>query len=123
MNAEIFLPWPSKALSPNSSGHWSKQSKAKKAYRTYAGWCVREQHIGKINADALHVKLTFFPPDNRARDLDNMIASLKSGLDGISDVIGVDDSRWTLSASKAAPIAKEGMVKIELEWNERQASA
>ena len=123
MNAVLYLAWPSKQLSPNARQHWSAHSKAKKAYRTYAGWCAREQHVGKISADALDVKVTFFPPDNRARDLDNMLASLKSGFDGVADVIGVDDSKWTLSASKAAPIGKECMVKLELSWVAREARA
>jgi len=52
-----------------------------------------------------------------------MLASLKSGLDGISDVVGIDDSKWTLSVSKAATIERNGMVKLELNWIEREAKA
>lgn len=123
MNAELFLPWPDKRLSPNARLHWAVKAKAVKAYRNACGWQVRTEGIGAINADAMHVKMTFFPPDNRHYDLDGLISRMKAGLDGISDVVGINDSRWTLSASKAAPVGKEGMVKIELEWNERQAVA
>lgn len=123
MNAAFYLPWPDKKLSPNARGHWATEARAKKKYRADAAWTCRAHHVGKIHADAVHVKVTFFPPDNRQRDLDNMIASLKSAFDGISDVIGINDSKWTLSASKASPVAKQGMVKIELEWSDREAKA
>jgi len=79
--------------------------------------------LGHIDADTVDVKVTFFPPDKRRRDLDNMLASLKSGLDGVSDVVGIDDSKWTLSVSKAATIERNGMVKLELNWIEREAKA
>jgi hypothetical protein len=38
--------------------------------------------------------LYFFYPDRRRRDDDNYVARMKSGLDGISDAIGQDDSEW-----------------------------
>lgn len=34
------------------------------------------------------------PPDKRRRDDDNIIASFKSGRDGIADAIGIDDCRF-----------------------------
>lgn len=119
----LFLPFPSKNLSPNSRNHWAKSAMAKKAYRQVCGWQAKADGVGLIDADGLDVKVTFFPPDKRRRDLDNMLASLKSGLDGVSDVCGIDDSKWTLSVSKASTIAKNGMVKIEIEWTEKGAKA
>jgi len=95
----------------------------KKSCRRDCGLIAKLSGLGKINADALDVKVTFFPPDKRRRDLDNMLASLKSGLDGVSDVVGIDDSKWTLSVSKAATIERNGMVKLELNWTPREAKA
>ena len=49
---------------------------------------------------SLHVSITFHPPSNRRQDLDNMLASIKSGLDGVADAIGVDDSNWTITIAR-----------------------
>jgi len=61
----------------------------------------------------LHLRITFHPPDMRRRDLDNMLASIKSQLDGIADVIGVDDSMWGLTILRG-DVAKGGCVCIEV---------
>lgn len=119
----LFLPFPQKVLSPNARHHWAKLASFKKAYRKVCGWKAKADGLGQIDADALDVKVTFFPPDKRRRDLDNMLASLKSGLDGVSDVCGIDDSKWTITLCKAASVAPDGMVKIELEWTEKGAKA
>lgn len=63
-----------------------------------------------VKADKLHVALVFYPPNRRAFDLDNMLARMKSGLDGLCDVLGVDDSKWSLSIARADEIG--GMVRV-----------
>jgi crossover junction endodeoxyribonuclease RusA len=55
----------------------------------------------------------FHPPDRRRWDLDNMLASVKSGLDGLADAIGVDDSFWTLSIAKGEPVPG-GAVDVQI---------
>ena len=97
----ILLPWPTKDLSPNARGHWAVKARAKKAYRALCAWQAKSQGLGRIYTERLHLKITFVPPNRRARDLDNMLASLKSGLDGLCDVLGVDDSKWSMEISKA----------------------
>lgn len=62
----------------------------------------------------LKVTAVFFPPDNRRRDVDGMLSSIKSYLDGISDVIGVDDSKWQIALRREEP-RKGGLVRVELE--------
>ena len=42
-----------------------------------------------------------------------MLASIKSGLDGISQAIGVDDSKWSLTITKGDPI-KGGQVVVDI---------
>lgn len=116
MNATIFLPWPDKKLSPNGRFHWSKIARAKKAAKRTAHYLVLEAGIGKINATSVNVKLSFYPPSKRHYDADNLIASHKAALDGISDAIGVDDSKFIISATPHGPVEKNGMVKVELEW-------
>ena len=106
------LPWPPADLSPNSRGHWSKLARAKKAYRAACAWIAKEQGAKRIEAERLHLTITFVPPNRRAHDLDNCLARLKSGLDGLADVLGVDDKAWTLTISKADEVG--GMVRVEV---------
>ena len=109
----IILPWPTSDLSPNARGHWAIKARAKKAYRTACAAQARSQGLGRIYAEQLHLKITFVPPNRRARDLDNLLASLKSGLDGLCDVLGVDDSKWSIEISKADDRIG-GFVEIEV---------
>jgi crossover junction endodeoxyribonuclease RusA len=107
---EITLPWPPKELSPNARTHWAKLAKTKKAYRSLCAWHAKAQGAKKIEAEALNLEITFYPPSRRAFDLDNALASCKSGLDGLADVLGVDDSQWSLTIKKAETVG--GFVKI-----------
>ena len=106
------LPWPPSALSPNARQHWSRLSRAKKAYRNICACMAKEQGAQRIEADRLHLTITFVPPNRRAHDLDNCLARMKSGLDGLADVLGVDDKHWSLSIARADEIG--GMVKVEV---------
>lgn len=108
----LTLPWPPTALSPNMRQHWSALSRAKKSYRFACAMTARQQGANRIAADKLHVSLVFVPPTRRAYDLDNMLARMKSGLDGLADVLGVDDSRWSLTIAKAEEVG--GMVRVEV---------
>lgn len=100
----VMLPWPPKALSPNERKHWRALAKAKAAYRAACATQAMAQGAKRISAERLAVHLEFVPPDRRRRDMDNMIAAMKSGLDGLADVLGVDDNRWRLSAEVADKI-------------------
>lgn len=62
----------------------------------------------------LRVHLTFCPPNKIRRDMDNMIAAMKAGLDGIAQAIGVDDHLWILSA-EVGEVAKLGAVRVKIE--------
>jgi crossover junction endodeoxyribonuclease RusA len=116
--AEFFLDWPVKTLSPNARQHWSRVASAKKAAKRNAYYSVLQAGIGKIDAVTITVKLSFFPPDARHRDTDNILSSCKASLDGVSEAIGIDDSRWNLVLEPRGPIEKNGMVKVKLEWKE-----
>lgn len=90
----VNLLWPPKELSPNARVHWSKRSKAAKKYRADCCYTVKAAKPGALPEGPLHLWLTFFPPDKRHRDDDNMIAAFKAGRDGIADALGVDDKRF-----------------------------
>jgi crossover junction endodeoxyribonuclease RusA len=116
MNATIFLPWPDRRLSPNARVHWSSLARAKKQAKRDAYYTTLESGIGRIDTQRLNVRVSFFPPDRRPRDIDNAFASCKAAFDGIASAIGVDDANWEISIAPRGPIEKSGMVKIELEW-------
>lgn len=109
---EIVLPWPPKELSPNARTHWARLAKVKKAYREACYWQAIEQGARPIKANGLHLTLTFVPPSRREYDLDNALARMKSGLDGLADVLGVDDKHWSLTIQKGEGIG--GMVKVQV---------
>lgn len=110
---KVLLPWPPRELSPNARVHWARKAKIAKAYRGQA-WALAVDAWGfRQWVDSASFAITFNPPDNRARDLDNMLASMKSALDGIARAIGVDDSKWAISIRKGE-VVKGGQVVVEI---------
>jgi len=122
-SATFFLPWPDRRLSPNARLHWGAVARVKKKARKDAYYAALAAGLGKLDAERISVRVSYFPPDQRHRDTDNMVASSKSFFDGIADAIGIDDSRWTLTIAPRGPIEKHGMVKIELDWSQAQEEA
>lgn len=113
----IELPWPPRELHPNARVHWAKRAKAAKQCRTLGWGLTMAAGVRRNDPDipqALKITAAFSPPDGRRRDEDGMLSSIKSYLDGISDVLGVDDSKWQLAIRREPP-RKGGMVRIELE--------
>lgn len=108
----VTLPWPPAALSPNSRGHWAQLARARKAYRQACAWQARAQGASRVDAQRLHVNLSFHKPSRRPMDLDNCLSRMKAGLDGLADVLGVDDSRWTISLEFAPTVG--GMVVVQV---------
>ena len=114
------FPWPHRELSPNARvDRWTK-AKRVKAYRTGVAWEAKAAGVQKLDAPAAHLRITFCPPDARRRDLDNMLASIKPALDGLSDVLGVDDSRWSLTIERG-PVVARGRVRIAISLAQAEA--
>jgi crossover junction endodeoxyribonuclease RusA len=105
----VILPWPRPELSPNARVNWRTKCSAAKRYKLSAYLLAKAARP----VPGLTVSITFNPPDNVRRDLDNMLASIKSGLDGIAYAIGVDDSKWALTIAKGAPV-KGGQVVVKV---------
>ena len=108
----VTLGWPSRALSPNARTHWATLARAKKAARK-EGFYAAFADDGAVYS-SVSIQVTFIPPNARRRDLDNCIASIKAHLDGISDAIGIDDSRWIWAAPVMAKPEKPGRVVVTL---------
>jgi len=114
----ITLPWPPKELNPNARVHWSKLAKYKKLYRTEC-WAAAKQSARPNTEGKIHLSIVFYPPNRQKRDLDNMLASLKAGLDGIADAWGVDDNRFVLTIDVSDEIG--GMIKITARCGEEES--
>lgn len=112
---EVLLPWPPRVLSPNARSHWAVKSKAAKAYRNVCRLVAHEAGLRGIDWDGtVHLWITFYPPDRRARDDDNLIASLKNGRDGLADALGIDDKRFRIHPWVSDKVVKGGVVKVRL---------
>lgn len=87
--AVIRLGWPPKELNPNARVHWGKKSRHTKAYRAEAVIATQAALKGAVAVADTEIPLlvTFYPPDNRARDDDNIIASFKAARDGIAQAL------------------------------------
>jgi crossover junction endodeoxyribonuclease RusA len=108
----IKLPWPPVGLSPNARIHYQKLAALKKGYRKQCGLEAVAQGVKQMHAESLSLALTFYPPTRRKYDKDNALASIKSGLDGLADVLGVDDSNWELTIKKGGDVG--GFVLVEI---------
>lgn len=98
---KVVLPWPDKRLSPNARLHWRARVGPRQDAKRIAGWSTVQAKGFYALRDALRgsdgkiaMTITFYPPDKRHRDDDNMIAGFKAARDGIADALGVDDRRF-----------------------------
>lgn len=114
MVIEIICPWPDRRLSPNARVHWSQKSIATRAYRQLGFYATKEARA-KVDWDGVvHAFITFYPPDKRQRDDDNLIASFKSCRDGIADALGIDDKRIRIHPFVHTEIRAGGQVVVRL---------
>ena len=118
---KVVLPWPDKRLSPNARGHWGgkvtvvKKARADACKATYAVLSrgAKETRQAYAGSCPITVRVTFYPPDNRRRDVDNLIASMKAAFDGIADALAVDDNRFRPSFD-VGEVRKGGDVEVVL---------
>ena len=98
----ILLPWPHRNLSPNARTHWAAKARSVSKAKSDAFYATKAS--GYLRPFT-RFSLTFCPPDNRRRDLDNLIASMKPALDGMAKAWGVDDAafRWSADIGEAVP--------------------
>lgn len=111
----VELPWPPKELSPNARLHWAEKRKYTTAYKSSC-WAVALGVFGCLPRewpDTVEMTITFFPPDKRRRDDDNIIGSFKAGRDGLAEAMKIDDSRFR-PTYKFAHMWREGKVVITI---------
>jgi crossover junction endodeoxyribonuclease RusA len=109
---EIVLGWPPSELSPNKRLHWSKVAKFKSLYREACWAMALEQKAGPVPAGNLHLTLEFVPPDRRSYDRDNLVARMKSGLDGVADALKINDKMFTTLTARVDAERIGGFVRV-----------
>ncbi len=84
---------PPRECSPNARVHWSAKHKATKSFRTAAMVCALEaSRFSHPELSRAEVSITLVVGDARYyRDPDNMVASLKSAIDGCIDAGIIED--------------------------------
>jgi len=118
---EIELPWPDKALNPNSRNRWGKV-KAKSVARDIGYFTTRDTPTVWVRygiPDEITAQYTFCPPDKRHRDIDNCLSMMKAAQDGVCSALGIDDSRIKRTILEWGEVVKGGCVVLRLEEMER----
>jgi hypothetical protein len=115
MKFAINLPWPDRKLSPNARVHWAVKSKAVKKARGEAYWTGMKAGLYAIDSNAVSVTRVYSPPNRQRRDKDNLDASMKAYLDGLSDAMGIDDYHFDLEKSVISEPVKNGNVCFIIE--------
>lgn len=110
----LELPFPPADLTPHAKGNWRKKAAATKRYRSL---CAREaqfQGLRGMAAERIRARITIHRPNMR-RDYQNCISCFKAGVDGIADVIGVDDRYWQIEFVEGELCRPLGRVVVEIE--------
>ncbi|MEH7827647.1 hypothetical protein [Gemmobacter denitrificans] len=110
---KVTLPWPPAELKPNARAHWASKARAAKVHKNACQIICMGQGIRALGWPSMSVSLLFCPPSRRKGDLDNMLAAMKSGLDGLAAASGVDDSKWKITIARGEPV-KGGAVHVEI---------
>ena len=121
----ITLPFPPAELSPNSRKHWRVKAEAVKSYRyeckvlamqagrthpTLRPWTDDFPLKAPVNAT-----VTFILKGKRRRDIDNLFASIKAGIDGLVDAgLLPDDDVKSWSPTLRYEQGEKASVRIEL---------
>lgn len=111
----ITLPWPPSKLSRNSSqGDYNGKARSARLYRSDALICaLRDARGHKAPDGQIMLDMTFCPPDLRRRDLDNLLAMAKQGIDAIAEVLRVDDECFEFTLRRG-PKVKGGAVVVKI---------
>jgi len=111
---KLELPFPPADLTPHAKGNWRKKAAATKRYRSLCAYEAVAQGVRRVEAHAIRARVTIHRPNLR-RDYQNCISCFKPGVDGIADVIGVDDGKWKIDFVEGDLARPDGRVVVEIE--------
>ena len=106
-----IYPWYPRELNPNVTCHYHEKARKKAIYKDLWYWTTKEANIQK--GDYRELSIVFYKPNRRWMDLDNMLASIKSGLDGMCLALEIDDRCFTKITIEIADTIG-GMIKVEI---------
>ena len=114
---KITLPWWPAELKPNgnNSTHWTDIAKAKKLYKQECYYIALGKRLKEQPSANIALSILFYPKTNRARDLDNCLASIKAGLDGVAQALGVNDKLFRPITIDFGPVDKK-RPRVEIEF-------
>lgn len=99
----VVIGWPDSGLSPNARCHWARKAKLKAHYR--AASAARTPAV-RVQRGALRLEVLFRPVPRRMADMDNMLASIKAGIDGVCDTLQLNDARFRVVELSCDPAPK-----------------
>ena len=114
----IELPFPDPKLNPNRSN--GKSWTSSRIYRDCAkqtGYALTRVALeNQAFPLALHyaIQITFYPPDRRHRDVDNLHASMKHYLDGICQALEINDKIFREVTLSFGEMRKPGATTVEI---------
>jgi crossover junction endodeoxyribonuclease RusA len=121
--AEILLGWPDKKLSPNYGDKnrfmkYRLRQEARTKAAEDARWHITEDWVPFTGQGQLTI--IFHPPDRRRRDLDNLLSMVKQAIDGICEVLGIDDHQLhPVSIDYGQPDPERPHIEVIIEDLER----
>jgi hypothetical protein len=110
----LILPYPDSRLSANSRFDRRALTAVRKDAREAGYFAVKEANL-TVPDVSLQMFIKICPPDNRVRDDDGVIASLKSYRDGIFKALGINDRKVRLTTSGFGKVIPGGAVYIWIE--------
>jgi hypothetical protein len=112
---------PPSACSPNSRHHWAVKARAANSwgemcfYKAVDARNRTGEPMKWKNLDGAKVRVTFVLPNKRRRDLDNLVAAFKSGLDALVRCgILIDDSAGHVTMTYRAEFGDKAMTIVEI---------
>ena len=108
----ITFPWPPKELNPNVKSHWAVKNRIVQKFKSECYLLCREVNF---KHGSHKFAITFAPPMNRKRDVDNVIASCKTLVDALALASKLDDSKFQIKwPLEFAPVCTGGAIIVEV---------
>lgn len=113
----ITLPFPNKELNPNrtSGNHWAATKSLRAKAKEGAYYATKLVSNGFVSTEAdYHVTINYIVPDNRVRDLDNLLAATKPQIDGIALALGMNDRLFNPITIKRVIVKNTFLMTVDI---------
>ncbi len=118
MKRTLILPYPDPSLNPNRKNgkHWAVTKKAKDEAFEVAFYMTKIAYasVSDILHEPIPLNITFVRKDKRKVDLDNLLASCKSMMDGIAQAMKIDDKLFDPITISRGHDKEKSFTKVEI---------